>query len=58
MQTMLAHSTSLNKHYLKIQIDPCEKSSGPPKSLGKEWSHCSFCATALREIATVQKDSC
>jgi hypothetical protein len=37
---------------------PCGKHSGPPKPLGKEWSHCSFCAIALREIAAVQKDSC
>jgi hypothetical protein len=34
------------------------KPSGPPKPLGKEQSHCSFCATVLRETATVQKDSC
>jgi hypothetical protein len=26
-----------------------------PKAFGKERRHCSFCATALGEIATVQK---
>jgi hypothetical protein len=26
------------------------KLSGSPEPLGKEWGHCSFCATALREI--------
>jgi hypothetical protein len=36
----------------------CGKPSGSPKPLGKEWSHCGFCATTLTEIATVQKDSC
>jgi hypothetical protein len=39
-------------------VDGCGKPSGPPKSLGKEQSHCGFCATALREIATIQRDSC
>jgi hypothetical protein len=29
-----------------------------PKPLGKEQSHCSFCATSLREIEKVQEDSC
>jgi hypothetical protein len=35
----------------------CGKPSRPPKPLGKEQSHCSFCSTALREIAIVQEDS-
>jgi hypothetical protein len=45
-------------HSCSQMIVRCGKPSGPPKPLGKEQSHCSFRATALREIATIQEDSC
>jgi hypothetical protein len=33
----------------KSPWESCGKPSGPPKTLGKEQSHCSFCARGLRE---------
>jgi hypothetical protein len=37
----------LNTFFIKnIKRGRCEKLSGPPKPLGKERSHCSFCARA------------
>jgi hypothetical protein len=39
----------LNDFFIKnTKRGRCGKPSGPPNPLGKEQSHCSFCATALR----------
>jgi hypothetical protein len=50
---------SLNAFFIKKKKRQGDMdNSQDPQSLLEEWSHCSFCATALREIATVQEDSC
>jgi hypothetical protein len=65
-----ASAPNFVKHYTKvftfnIDLNPVVvgdfnygKASGLPKPLEKDQSHCSFCSTSLREIATGQKDSC
>jgi hypothetical protein len=53
--TPIQHNPAILSQSKKVK---CGKPSGSPKPLGKEQSYCSFCSTALREIATVQEDSC